>query len=179
MLERLTGASSSPSSAWFSSSSWKARFKASMAAKVNVTHRMLGARSTAATAVGSRPKLKIIKTSTVNTTADRIAVRERNSTSRSLRARRQAWRNTSATRHRAAIGVGDLGGAAAMARCDLYEAAFPHERDVGRQLRSLFDVVGDQHRDAACRRLAGEDGAGIFGGGGGEAPERVIEGQHT
>jgi len=38
------------------------------------------------TAVGSRPKLKTVSTSAVNTTADRNAVRVRNSSTRSLRA---------------------------------------------------------------------------------------------
>src|SRR5882762_4222079 len=160
MLERLTGASRSPSSAWFSSSSWKARFNASIAANVNVTHRMLGARSTAATAVGSRPKLKTINTSTVNTTAERIAVRERNSISRSLRARRQAWRHTSATGHRAAIVVRDRRGAASRPRRELHEPSGPHERHVGGELRSLFDVVRHEHGDAApppsVARLPGE-----------------------
>src|SRR2546426_417294 len=97
MLVRLMGATSNPSSAWLSSSSWKARFNASIAAKVNVTHRMLGARSIAATAVGSRPKLNTMRTSAVNTTAERIAVRVRNSSTRSLRASVHAWRSVSTT----------------------------------------------------------------------------------
>src|SRR5881396_2056461 len=41
-LVRDSGETSSPSSAWFSSSSANARFSASIAANVNVTHRMLG-----------------------------------------------------------------------------------------------------------------------------------------
>src|SRR5258705_219437 len=45
---------------------------------------MLGTSTTLETAVGSRPKLNTISTSTTNTAADRIPVRERNSTSRSL-----------------------------------------------------------------------------------------------
>jgi len=40
------------------------------------------------------------RTSTVNTTADRIAVRDRNSTSRSLRASSHPWRRISTTGHR-------------------------------------------------------------------------------
>src|SRR5437899_11606365 len=92
MLPRPIGASSKPSSAWFSSSSWNARFKARIAAKVKVTRRMLGASTRLETAVGSRPKLNTIKTRTTNTTADRIPVRERNSTSRSFDAAAQAWR---------------------------------------------------------------------------------------
>src|SRR6266571_926446 len=128
MLERLTGASSNPSSAWFSSSSWNARFR----------------------------------TRTVNTTAERIAVRERNSTSRSLRARRQACRNTSATGHGPPVGVGDLGGPAPAAGRELHEPASMHERDVGRELRSFLDVVRDEHGDAPLGRLLGEEPAELF-----------------
>src|SRR5438034_5118516 len=67
---------------------------ARIAAKVKVTHKMLGARSTLETAVGSRPKLNTTSTSTTKTAAERIAVRERNSTSRSLEATAQAWRRS-------------------------------------------------------------------------------------
>src|SRR5258705_4130188 len=131
---------------------------------------MLGARSTAATAVGSRLKLNTRSTRIVNTTAERIAVRERNSTRRSLRASSQAWRHTSPTGHRPAAGVGDLGGAASLAGCELHEAPRSHERDVGRELGSLFDVVRDEHRGAARRGLLGEEPAGIFGSAAVEAP---------
>src|SRR6266566_2145133 len=179
MLERLTGASSNPSSAWFSSSSWNARFRASIAAKVNVTHKMLGARSTAATAVGSRTKLKTISTRTVNTTAERIAVRERNSTSRSLRARRQAWRNTSATGHCPPVGGGDLGGPTPAAGRELHEPAPSHERDVGRELGSFLDVVRHEHRDATLGRLLGQQPAELFGRRAVEPGEGLIEQQHT
>src|SRR5439155_1685887 len=96
-LVRLMGDTSSPSKASFSSPSWNARFRARIAAKLNVTHRMLGARSIVATAVGSRPKLNTVSTSAVNTTADSTAVRVRNSRSRSLRAIVQAWRRVSPT----------------------------------------------------------------------------------
>src|SRR5712664_2077744 len=108
MLPRPMGASSSPSNAWFSSSSWNARFNATIAANVNVTHRMLGAMSTAATAVRSRPKLNASKTRMTKAAADTMPVRARNSTSRSLRATRHACFAQSGTRggasDRAAIG---------------------------------------------------------------------------
>src|SRR5882762_480605 len=179
MLARLTGARSRPSSAWFSSSSWKARFKASMEAKVNVTHRMLGARSTAATAVGSRPKLKTIKTSTVNTTAERIAVRDRNSTRRSLRTKCHAWRRILPTGHRPPVRVGDLRRAAPAAGREVYEPARPHERHVGRELGPLFDVVGDQDGDAASRSMPGQQPAQLLGRRAVEPREGLVEQQHA
>src|SRR2546427_47526 len=137
MLVRLMGATSNPSSAWFSSSSWKARFSASIAAKVNVTHRMLGARSIAATAVGSRPKLNTMRTSAVNTTAERIAVRVRNSSTRSLRASVHAWRSLSPTGHRPPVLFGHGAGRAAAARPKGHEPAALLKRDVGGELDAL------------------------------------------
>src|SRR6266480_3607210 len=112
-----------------------------MAANVKVTQRMLGARSTAATAVGSRPKLNTIRTRTVKTAAERIAVRERNSMSKSLRARRQACRSVSATRDRLPVCGGDPIDAASRPRLEPHEPARAHERHVRRQLGSFFDVV--------------------------------------
>src|SRR2546428_182715 len=147
MLVRLMGATSNPSSAWFSSSSWKARFSASIAAKVNVTHRMLGARSIAATAVGSRPKLNTMRTSAVNTTAERIAVRVRNSSTRSLRASVHAWRSVSLTGHYPPVLFGHRAGRAAAARPKGHEPAALLERDVGGELDALVHVVRRNHHD--------------------------------
>src|SRR3989442_8343668 len=147
MLVRLMGATSNPSSAWLSSSSWKARFNASIAAKVNVTHRMLGARSIAATAVGSRPKLNTMRTSAVNTTAERIAVRVRNSSTRSLRASVHAWRSVSPTGHRPPVLFGHGAGRAAAARRQGHEPAALLKRDVGGELDALVHVVRREHHD--------------------------------
>src|SRR3989442_10415529 len=147
MLVRLIGATSSPSSAWFSSSSWNARFSASMAAKVNVTHRMLGARSIAATAVGSRPKLNTMRTSAVKTTAERIAVRVRNSSTRSLRASVHAWRNVSPTGHRPPVLLDHRAGRAGAARPQGHEPAPLLKRDVGGELDALVHVVRREHHD--------------------------------
>src|SRR3989442_1404235 len=147
MLVRLIGATSNPSSAWFSSSSWKARFRASIAAKVNVTHRMLGARSIAATAVGSRPKLNTIRTSAANTTAESIAVRVRNSSTRSLRASVHAWRSVSPTGHRPPVLFGHGAGRAAAARPQGHEPAALLKRDVGGELDALVHVVRREHHD--------------------------------
>src|SRR3989442_15724875 len=83
-----------------------------MAANVKVTQRIVGARSRADTAVGSRPKLNTVSTRAVNTTAETMAVRVRNSSSRSLRATAHACRNSSGIGHGAPVGCGDLGGAA-------------------------------------------------------------------
>src|SRR2546426_8998594 len=147
MLVRLMGATSNPSSAWLSSSSWKARFNASIAAKVNVTHRMLGARSIAATAVGSRPKLNTMRTSAVKTTAERIAVRVRNSSTRSLRASVHAWRNVSPTGHRPPVLLDHRAGRAGAARRQGHEPAPLLKRDVGGELDALAHVVRREHHD--------------------------------
>src|SRR3989442_15883459 len=103
-----------------------------MPAKLKVTHRMLGAIADVGTAVGSRPKLNPTRTRAVNTAADRIAVRVRNSSSRSLRAMVHACRSSSATGHRPTIGCGDLGRPARVARRALHEAAAVQEGDLGR-----------------------------------------------
>src|SRR3989449_7196833 len=147
MLVRLMGATSNPSSAWFSSSSWKARFNASIAAKVNVTHRMLGARSIAATAVGSRPKLNTMRTSAVKTTAERIAVRVRNSSTRSLRASVHAWRSVPPTGPRPPVLLDHRAGRAGAARPQGHEPAPLLKRDVGGELDALVHVVRREHHD--------------------------------
>ncbi len=59
----------------------------------------------------------------MNTAADMIAVRERNSSSRSLRAMVHACRSNSATGYGSAIGIGNLSGPTCAARRDLHEAA--------------------------------------------------------
>src|SRR6266702_7322059 len=105
-----------------------------MAAKVKVTHRMLGARSRADTAVGSRPKLNTVSTRAVNTTADRNAVRVRNSSNRSLRATVHTCASSSCIRHRPPVRLGDLGRAARGARRQMHEASVPLERHVGGKL---------------------------------------------
>src|SRR3989442_1056271 len=156
MLTRLAGDASSPASASFSSSSWNARLSASIAANVNVTQRILGAKSTVATAVGSRPKLNTVKTRAVNTTADTKAVRERNSSSKSLRPIAQACRSTSRTGHRLAIRLGDLGATAPGSGSEVHEAAARLERDVRGQLDALVHVVRRQHHDPPTSQLAQE-----------------------
>src|SRR5439155_1127160 len=150
-LVRLSGDTSSPSSAWFSSSSWKARFRASIAANVNVTHRMVGARSMVGTAVGSRPKLNTVRTSAVNTTVETIAVRVRNSSSRSFRATVHAWANSSSIGHRPPVRLRDSGGFPPAPRREVNEPAVPLERHVGSELDPLVDVVRRQHDHATCR----------------------------
>src|SRR2546423_2002467 len=142
MLLRPMGASSNPSRAWFSSSIWNARFKARIAANVKVTQRMLGARSIVETAVGSRPKLNTMSTSTTKTTAERIAVRERNSINRSLDATVQASRTPLS--NGIAILLAHLLRPASGARREMDEPAGAHECDVGRELRPFFDVVRNQ-----------------------------------
>src|SRR5204863_3716644 len=111
---------------------------------------MLGARSTLETAVGSRPKLNTTSTSTTKTAAERIAVRERNSTSRSLEATVQAWRRSLGDC--IAIVLAHLLGTSPGPRSEMREAARAHECDVGRELRTFIDIVGHQ------------DGSPAFGG---------------
>src|SRR6266542_965253 len=59
---------------------------------------MLGARSKLDTAVGSWPNWNTTNTSTTKTATETIAVRERNSTSRSFDATAHAWRSRSGDR---------------------------------------------------------------------------------
>src|SRR5688572_22964293 len=74
-----------------------ARLSATIAARANVTHNTLGARSTAASAVGSRAKLKITRTRAAKTTADTSAVRLLSSARMSLAAIARASRTDSGT----------------------------------------------------------------------------------
>src|SRR3989442_1867787 len=178
MLVRLMGATSNPSSAWFSSSSWKARFRASIAAKVNVTHRMLGARSIAATAVGSRPKLNTIRTSAANTTAERIAVRVRNSSTRSLRASVHAWRSVSPTDHRPPVLCGHRTGRADPARRKGHEPAALLKRDVGGELDALVHVVRREHHDPPRAGKLREQPAELGRRRQVESRERLVQQQH-
>src|SRR6266576_5449326 len=136
---------------------------------------MLGTSTTLATAVGSRPKLNTISTSTTNTAADRIPVRERNSTSRSLDATVQAWR--SRLGDRTAILRRDLLRSTAAARREMDETAGAHEGDVRRELRSLFDVVCHQNRRTTLFHHVAQKAAQRFGRNAVEARERLIEQQ--
>src|SRR2546425_12826530 len=178
MLVRLMGATSNPSSSWLSSSSWKARFNASIAAKVNVTHRMLGARSIAATAVGSRPKLNTMRTSAVNTTAERIAVRVRNSSTRSLRASVHAWRSVSPTGHRPPVLCGHRAGRADAARPKGHEPAALLKRDVGGELDALVHVVRREHHDPPRAGELCEQAAQLGRRREVESRERLVQQQH-
>src|SRR3989454_753312 len=178
MLVRLMGATSNPSSAWFSSSSWKARFRASIAAKVNVTHRMLGARSITATAVGSRPKLNTMRTSAANTTAERIAVRVRNSSTKSLRASVHAWRSVSPTGHRPPVLCGHRTGRADAARPKGHEPAALLKRDVGGELDALVHVVRREHHDPPRAGELCEQAAQLGRRCEVESRERLVQQQH-
>src|SRR5260370_6008552 len=181
MLPRPMGASSSPSNAWFSSSSWNARFKATIAPKVNVTHRMPGAMSTAATAVRSRPKLNASSTRITNAAADTIPVRARTSTMRSLRATRQACfaQSGNCPPDRAAIREGNGARITAGPWRELHQAAVAHERDVGRELRSLFHVVRHEYRGTAGGGMLRQQPAERLARDPVEPSERFIEEQDS
>src|SRR5216117_35075 len=92
---------------------------------------MLGARSKLETAVGSWPNWNTTNTSTTKTATETIAVRERNSTSRSFEATAQAWRSRSGDR--IAIILGHLRRPARAAWREMHEAAGAHECDLGRE----------------------------------------------
>src|SRR5882672_12273103 len=111
---------------------------ARIAAKVKVTHKMLGARSTLETAVGSWPNWNTTNTSTTKTATERIAVRERNSTSRSLEATVQAWRRSLGDR--IAIVLAHLLGTSPGAGGKLHESPGAHERDVRGEPRPFLHV---------------------------------------
>src|SRR5207245_4694220 len=99
-----------------------------------LTPRTRGARSIAATAVGSRPKLNTVRTSAVKTAAERIAVRVRNSSTRALRASVHAWRSVSPTAHRPPVLLDHRAGRAGAARPQGHEPAPLLKRDVGGEL---------------------------------------------
>src|SRR6266540_6311253 len=115
---------------------------------------MLGARSIVATAVGSRPKLNTVRTSAVKTTADKSAVRVRNSSTRSLRAMVHACASSSAIAHRPAVRLGYLGTGARAPRGVVHEPAALLERDIGGELDTLVHVVRREHEHAAPPRAA-------------------------
>src|SRR5216110_987827 len=137
---------------------------------------MLGTSTRLETAVGSRPKLNTIKTSTTKTTAERMPVRARNSTTRSLAATVQAWRSRSGDR--TAILRRDLLRSTAGARCEMDEPAGAHEGDVRRELRSLFDVVCHQNRRTTLFHHVAQKAAQRLGGDAIEAGERLVEQQN-
>src|SRR3989454_627170 len=123
---------------------------------------MVGARAMGRAAGGSRPKIETVRTRGGKTTAGTKGVRERNSSTKSLRATVHACRSRSAIhppsspsspslfRHRPTVLLGDLGGAAAAARRELNEPAAPLERHYAGELDALVHVVGREH-DAAAR----------------------------
>src|SRR6266513_3908841 len=118
---------------------------------------MLGARSTLEIAVGSRPKLNTTSTSTTKTAAETIAVRERNSTSRSLEATAQAWRRSLGDR--IAVVLAHLVRPAPGARGTMHESSGAHEGDVRGEPRPFFHVVRHQNARAAGRGVLGEQPA--------------------
>src|SRR6266566_3901612 len=119
---------------------------------------MLGTSTTLETAVGSRPKLNTISTSTT------------------LAATVQAWRSRSGDR--TAILLRDLLRTTAGARREMDEAAGAHEGDVRRELRSLFDVVCHQNRRTTLFHHVAQKAAQRLGRDAVEAGERLVEQQN-
>src|SRR2546423_5865033 len=146
-----------------------------MAANVNVTQRMLGARSIVATAVGSRPKLNTVRTSAVNTTAESRAVRVRNSRTRSLRATVHAWPSSSRIGHRPPVRRGDLGGAPLPAPCQMHEPPLPLKRHVRGELDTLVHVVRREHQHAAGAAQLRQQVAELGRSGEIEPGERLVQ----
>src|SRR5690242_13963814 len=111
------------------------RWSPSSPAKVKMTHSTPGARSIAATDVGSHAKKKITIASTANTTAEKNAVRVLNSIARSLRAMSSAAeKRLGSTRHQLSIGRRVLGRVEHRARLVAHEAPVAHNRGVRREL---------------------------------------------
>src|SRR6266705_1390229 len=131
-----------------------------MAAKVYVTQRMPGARSSTAVAVGSRPKLNTISSIT-----------------RSLRASAHAWRSRSDMTHRPPVRCGDLRCPATPPRRVLHELAAHLERDLGGELGPLLYVVRRDHHRAASRRILGQETPEAVGRCEVEARERLVQQQ--
>src|SRR5712664_807530 len=138
---------------------------------------MLGARSTLETAVGSRPKLNTTSTSTTKTATERIAVRERNSTSRSLDATAQACR--SRLGDRIAIVLAHLLRTAPGARGKVHEPARAHERDVRGEPRAFLHVVRHENSRTTGCRVPRQQTAQRFGGDAIEPGKRLVEQQHS
>src|SRR3954454_4479891 len=172
---RGTGASSSPSSAAFSCSMVNARLSASIAASANVTHSTLGARSTAASAVGSRAKLNTTSTSAANTTAERIAVRLRSSARTSLPAMTSASLSQSGTDQHLVAGkeVAERPGQRLVAR----PSPVHHHGDPRRSLPGFGELVGDQHNAESLPTSLVELGPKPPAGRGIERGERLVQQQ--
>src|SRR5712671_1192477 len=137
---------------------------------------MLGARSTLEIAVGSRPKLNTTSTSTTKTVAERIAVRERNSTSRSLDATAQAWRRSLGDR--IAVVLAHLTRSAPGARSEVHESARAHERDVRRELCPFLDIVGHKDGSPSFGRLFAQKLAQLLGSHSIQAGKGLVQEQH-
>src|ERR1041384_7207053 len=133
---------------------------------------MLGARSRLEIAVGSRPKVNTTSTSTTKTAAERIAVRERNSTSRSLEATAQAWRRSLGDR--IAVVLAHLFRPAPGPRGQMHKSPGAHEGDVCSEPRALLHVVRHQHARSTGGSMLGEQPAKGFGGDALEAGERLL-----
>src|SRR6266540_3466591 len=136
---------------------------------------MLGARSTLETAVGSRAELNTTSTRTTNAATERIATRERNSTTKSLAATAQAWRRRSGDR--IAILLPHLLGPAAGTRREMDEPAGAHEGDVSREPGALLHVMRHEHRRSARRGVLPEQPAERFGRDAIEPGEWLVEQQ--
>src|SRR5689334_13399958 len=144
---------------------------------------MLGARSSVETAVGSRPKLNTVRTRAVNTSAETIAVRDRNSSVRSLRAMVQACRHNSRMvpprlSYGANVRVRDFRRPASTPRLVLHEPAAQLKSDVRRQLRPFIHVVRREHDDPARAAQGSEKRAELPRGGEVQAGEGLVEEEH-
>src|SRR5688500_15066633 len=174
---RGTGASSSPSNAPFSRSMVNARLRATIAARANVTHSTLGARSTAASAVGSRAKLKITSTRAAKTTADSSAVRLLSSARMSLPAIARARRMESGTDQAVVTGQKrfEVAGAPLVAG----PLAVRQHRHPGREPPHLAQPVGHHHDPQARGETLSQLAAEPLGGGRVERGERLIQQQEA
>src|SRR6185437_4329916 len=115
-------------------------------ANVKMTQSTPGAKSMPATAVGSQAKKKITMPRSANTSAEKNAVRVRNSIARSLRAMRSAAGSVlGAMRHVLAIDREIGGRVDRVAGFHAHERARAHDGRVRREREPLRDLMRDEH----------------------------------
>src|SRR5919201_1538509 len=147
MASRAMGAPSKPSIARSASSTPKERCSPSSPENVKMTLSTPVAKSTAATAVGSHAKKKMTIASSAKTTAEKNAVRVRNSIARSLRAMRSAAaRVLRIARHQLAVRRGILPHFERRTLLVAHEPPTVHDRRVRGEGESLLQVVRHQQQ---------------------------------
>src|ERR671933_2592332 len=147
MASRAMGAPSRPSIARSASSTPKERCSPNSPENVKMTQSTPGAKSTAATDVGSHAKKKMTIASSAKTTAEKNAVRVRNSIARSLRAMSSATSIVLGIAHyQLAVRVDVRSRLDRRSLLAAHEPPALHDGRVGRERESLLQVVGHEHQ---------------------------------